>query len=140
MTFPTNSNRIAALNNDHEIQTLLRESEEMLNVLPPELEFGVKQIKGNFEVLEELRSFINKDSDLVSEIKHWSHFDSSGSSGVCVTVLGVATALSGVLVAYLKSKKRKIILHSKGKKLSAENYSVEEVERMMRCFDSLDIE
>jgi hypothetical protein len=129
-----------ALNNDHEIQNLLRESEEMLKVLPPELEFGVKHIKGSLDVLEELRSFINKDSDLVSKIQHWRHFDSSGNSGVCVTVIGVATALSGVLVAYLNSKKRKIILQSKGKKLSAENYSVEEVERIMRCFDSIDIE
>jgi hypothetical protein len=61
-----------ALNNDHEIQNLLRESEEMLKVLPPELEFGVKHIKGSLDVLEELRSFINKDSDLVSKIQHWA--------------------------------------------------------------------
>jgi hypothetical protein len=54
-----------ALNNDHEIQNLLRESEEMLKVLPPELEFGVKHIKGSLDVLEELRSFINKDSDSI---------------------------------------------------------------------------
>jgi hypothetical protein len=122
------------------IELLLRECEEATKKLPSEALEGPKGIKGDAEMLEELRQFMNTKEELVSDVKMWARLSASGDSGHVVTILGSISAVATVLSVYFKTKQRKMTIHAGKKKLTCEGYSPEEIGRVLKAFDAIHIE
>ena len=95
------------------------------------LEFN---IHGSKAVYDELEPYLTRGG-VIYERSPLIQFSSDAPTAEIVVVTCVAIrALAPVLAAYLKERKRRVVVaKTDGTKLTAENYTADEVERLLRA-------
>ncbi len=128
------------MSDPREIDEAIRTVEKFVSELPADFPQSKKLIYGKRATLEEIQAALNLSGDLVSEVREIRYFDAGGLSATVLVIKATAALVAKPLAEFLKKKNKKLKIKVKDKELTVENYPVEEVERIIKVFDGIEIE